>query len=471
MKWPNSGAGSQKRQVRGVNSLLSMSVAGSLVVGLMVLLRPVTAKIFPARWQYGMDKIAIIFFLLPVSLLIGKIPWLQPVIPPSHHSQAPSPANGLMDGMDVLVAKHLPVGMMEAILCIWLVGAILLAAWHFYCYRRFSKEIRSDSIPVVEDAKAAALLSSCQAALGIRGKVKLMQNYKITSPMLIGLRHPMILLPVSDIADTDLQLILIHELTHLKRKDLWVKMLALAAETLHWFNPFAHLLGKDVSTWGELSCDEVLASAMSHEERKAYGEAILNTLDICSGIKTAFCSSLCESGKHIERRLMRMLNIKKTKRSIVALSLIITVSLSGMGAYAAYTAEAAVPEAAKSDYLLQGGRNITIESADGTAIIYDKDGKATKTTAKKHPDLKLTDEQKKELEKINEQIQPYLEKGIPTPQVYLDALNRLYGIKPYVQEGNYTPPKLTREELLERIKLHEEKGLPVPQVYLDALNN
>ncbi|MEA4988053.1 MAG: M23/M56 family metallopeptidase [Anaerovorax sp.] len=328
------------------SNLLAMSIAGSVVVGLMLLLRSVTAKIFPAKWQYGIGKMAIAFFLLPVSLIVEKGSFVLPqTITPRHPSGTPPMAipealrpNGFVDTVDTLMEKHLPAAMekhlslevMEAVLLIWFVGAMVFAGWHFYCYRRFGKQLLEDSIPIPEDT-TAALLSSRKAALGVHGDVKLMLNHKITSPMLVGLRRPMILLPVSNISEMDLKLVLTHELMHLKRKDLWVKVLALIAGTLHWFNPFVHVLRKDVSIWGELSCDEALASEMSDEERKHYGEAILNTLDNHSGMNTAFYSPLCESKKHIERRLIRMLNVKKTKKYITVFAVAAILAIGGTG--------------------------------------------------------------------------------------------------------------------------------------------
>lgn len=328
------------------SNLLAMSIAGSVVVGLMLLLRPVTAKIFPAKWQYGIGKMAIAFFLLPVSLIAQKGSFVLPqTITPRHPSGTPPMAipealrpNGFVDTVDTLMEKHLPAAMekhlslevMEAVLLIWFVGAMVFAGWHFYCCCRFGKQLLENSIPIPEDT-TAALLSSRKAALGVHGDVKLMLNHKITSPMLVGLRRPMILLPVSSISEMDLKLVLTHELMHLKRKDLWVKLLALIAGTLHWFNPFVHVLRKDVSIWGELSCDEALASEMSHEERKHYGEAILNTLDNHSGINTAFYSPLCEGKKHIERRLIRMLNVKKTKKYIAVLAVAAILAIGGTG--------------------------------------------------------------------------------------------------------------------------------------------
>jgi bla regulator protein BlaR1 len=329
-----------------LSNLLAMSIAGSAVVGLMMLLQPVTAKIFPAKWQYGIGKMAIAFFLLPVSLIVGKVCFVLPqTITPSHPSGTPPMAipetlrlNGFVDVIDTLVEKQLPVAMeihlslevMGAILFIWLAGAVVFTGWHLHCYHRFSKQLRADSFPGADNT-AAVLFSSCKAALGIHSDVKLMLNPKITSPMLVGLFRPMILLPTSNMQQIDLKLVLTHELMHLKRKDLWVKIFALLAGALHWFNPFVHVLRKDVSTWGELSCDEALASGMSHEERKHYGEAILNTLDNHSGMNTAFCSLLCESTKHIERRLIRMLNVKKPKKYIAVFAVVAVLAIGGTG--------------------------------------------------------------------------------------------------------------------------------------------
>lgn len=329
------------------STLLAMSIAGSAVVGLMLLLRPVTMKIFSAKWQYGIGKMAIAFFLLPVSLIVGKVSFVLPqTITPRHPSGTPLMAipealrpNGFADAIDTLVEKqlpaamekHLPLEVIGAVLFIWLAGVIVFAGWHFYCYRRFSKQLRADSFPVSENTTTAALLSSCKAALGIHSEVRLMMNPKIKSPMLVGLRSPMILLPISNMRELDLKLVLTHELMHLKRKDLWVKMLALLAGTVHWFNPLAHVLCRDISTWCELSCDEALACDMSHEERKHYGEAILNTLDNHSGMNTAFYSPLCESKKHIKRRLIRMLNVKKTKKYIAVLAVAAILAIGGTG--------------------------------------------------------------------------------------------------------------------------------------------
>jgi len=393
--------------------LLSMSIAGSTVVGLMLLLRRITVKIFPAKWQYGIGKIAIAFFIIPVSLFIRKLYLVQPFMG-SYSAELSAiqntlPSHSLMYAMGTLMKKYFTFDVMEAVVFIWIFGAVVFAGWHLYCYRRFSRHLWADSFPVPEDT-AAILLSSCKTALGIHGEVKLMMNPKITSPMLVGLRNPMILLPTSNMRELDLKLVLTHELMHLKRKDLWVKMFALIAGALHWFNPFVHVLRKDISIWGELSCDEALACKMSYEERKLYGEAILNTLDNYSGINTAFCSSLCDSKKLIERRLTMLLNVKKTKKHIAVFAVFVIVAITSIG-----TTVSAL--AAGNTLQLEGGSNITVVSENGSTISYNQEGNV-----------------------------------VPANPKY-----------------SYVPRELTYEEIIERIKLHEEKGIPVPQAYLDAV--
>ncbi|QIB68890.1 hypothetical protein Ami103574_05950 [Aminipila butyrica] len=321
-----------------MNNLLAMTIAGSAVVLFTLLLRPVTAKWFSASWQYRIGKMAIIFFLMPFSIFAQKLAsvLVQPITQSQNARIFPmlvpvmDQQKGLLNALNAVGTAHLTIEFIQIVSFIWLFGAIGFASWHLYCYRRFMKLLQVHSIPAPEDT--LTLLSSCKATWCIRGDVKLMLNHKITSPMLIGLRHPLILLPISTAQELDLKLILAHELTHLKQKDLWIKMFVLLAGTVHWFNPFVHILRKDISTWSELSCDEVLAAKMSHEERKRYGEAILNTLANHSGINSTFCSPLCESTKHIERRLTMLLNVKKMKKHMAIFAAVVFLIIGGTAA-------------------------------------------------------------------------------------------------------------------------------------------
>jgi len=70
---------------------------------------------------------------------------------------------------------------------------------------------------------------------------------------------------------------------------------------------------------------------MSPEEKKFYGEAILNTLDKYARLSTTFCSSMYEDKRQIERRLIMMLNVKKMNKYIAVFAAFVLVAIAGIG--------------------------------------------------------------------------------------------------------------------------------------------
>lgn len=333
-----------------MNNLFSMTVAGSVIVVLMLLFRPITIKLFHVRWQYQIEKMAIVFFLMPICFIIGRFNNIlpQPIVLSDFlasekvetsqifipNAVEPSNLTNMMNSIlekyfytteEITVRNYLPI-----ILYIWITGLIIFSSWYLYCYYRFSKQIRINSIPVSEKS-IINLLHSCKDDLGINKDVNLMQNSTISSPMLIGLFKPIVLLPNKNINENDIKMIFMHELTHFKHKDLWVKMLMLIASAIHWFNPLVHILRRDMETWSELSCDAEIVYKMSLKERVLYGETILNMLDNYSSTNTNFCSLFSESKNHIKRRLIMLLNNKKRSKyiSIFAVIAIVAVGLIG----------------------------------------------------------------------------------------------------------------------------------------------
>lgn len=333
-----------------MNNLFSMTVAGSVIVVLMLLFRPITIKLFHVRWQYQIEKMAIVFFLMPLCFIIGRFNNIlpQPIVLSDFlasekvetsqifipNAVEPSNLTNMMNSIlekyfynteEITVRNYLPI-----ILYIWITGLIIFSSWHLYCYYRFSKQIQINSIPVSEKS-IINLLHSCKDDLGINKDVNLMQNSTISSPMLIGLFKPIVLLPNKNINENDIKMIFMHELTHFKHRDLWVKMLMLIASAIHWFNPLVHILRRDMETWSELSCDAEIVYKMSLKERVLYGETILNMLDNYSSTNTNFCSLFSESKNHIKRRLIMLLNNKKRSKyiSIFAVIAIVAVGLIG----------------------------------------------------------------------------------------------------------------------------------------------
>ncbi|KQV79729.1 class D beta-lactamase [Massilia sp. Root351] len=119
------------------------------------------------------------------------------------------------------------------------------------------------------------------------------------SPMLFGLRKPRLLLPrhLRSFDAAQQQLIVEHELTHWRRRDLQWMSIGIVLQTLLWFNPFMRLLRSSLSWAQELGCDRDVLRGRPPAQRKAYAAALVAQLRLQHGTpKTALAfGGVCAS--------------------------------------------------------------------------------------------------------------------------------------------------------------------------------
>lgn len=141
---------------------------------------------------------------------------------------------------------------------------------------------------------------------------------KITSPAVYGIIKPKIILPAS-YKDRDIELIVIHEKTHISSFDNLWRIIALVIVSVHWFNPFSWLFLKGFLADLELSCDERVIAKIGKDRAKDYATSLLE----CKQRETVFTSSF--GGAKIRTRIENILSFKKLSR----LSLIVFIALIG----------------------------------------------------------------------------------------------------------------------------------------------
>lgn len=156
-----------------------------------------------------------------------------------------------------------------------------------------------------------ALISYLRLHHRVREAVLLENNVfvgpKLGTAFLLGYFRPRIYLP-DGLAPQAMQLVIAHEQTHQKRGDNWLKLIAYICLALHWFNPLVwivyHLLCKDI----EDACDEQVIRHMDTETRKAYSSALLS----CGkqhGSPMVCPVAFCEIS--IKKRILNVLNYRK----------------------------------------------------------------------------------------------------------------------------------------------------------------
>ena len=324
--------------------LFTLTVAGSVVTAFMLAMRHLPTDIFPTKWRYRLGKMAVVFYLFPAALCISWFSFLltSNSILNVQHTQ-PMQFSGI-NRKPFMSELTISANVAVILLSIWAIGAFGFMAWHMYCYRSFLKKLEHTRTAVPQNSKAGEQLPLIKKALGLKSNVQLAYSSIIRSPVLVGFWKPTIYIPMENLVNLNMDMVLHHELIHLKRKDLWVKMLTLGASALHWFNPLVHMIRKDIHTWSELSCDEEVVKGMSHADRKRYGETILNVMAGSRNLPVQFSSFLSGDGKQIKRRLTVMLNVKKSNKKIFFLTITTLILVAAISTTAAIWASNNTPK-------------------------------------------------------------------------------------------------------------------------------
>ncbi len=267
-----------------------LSLLGFCLTAVLLFLKPVTSKKFPANWQYYVWIIVLISMITPIYKFVPKKEAKKlSYITGNEVIQQGVQKNTevkLVDGVEntntpvisapsVSVMERIRVFLNETreyIACIWMVGTIIYIVCVIACYTTYIFRKRKNSF-LIEDNE---IFENTKEELGINRNIRLKISKDIGSPMLVGMVMPTIYIPIKDICDKNLRMVYLHELTHYKRKDLAVKWLSLFVNAVHWFNPLAYLLCANISEACEISCDMEVTRNMSNDERNVYMKTILD---------------------------------------------------------------------------------------------------------------------------------------------------------------------------------------------------
>lgn len=221
---------------------------------------------------------------------------------------------------------------------IWLVIALILFIRKVTIYQSFVRYIKAGQVPI-SDTELLDRLAIIGGQTKIKRAIELCINPLISSPLLIGFFRPCIVLPRVDISEKDFQYIVLHELTHYRRLDMFYKWLVQITVCLHWFNPLVYLMGKEINKACEFSCDEAIIKKLDSSNVQDYGKTLLDSIATVGKYKESLASvTLSESKKLLKERLGAIMNFRKKSKLVVFFTLIITILFTvGATAIGAYT--------------------------------------------------------------------------------------------------------------------------------------
>lgn len=327
-----------------------MSLSVGVIVAALMLLAPFLNKRYAAKWKY------LIWICLALRLLIPfNVGNVQPVrdIPPQAETQTSlkseekhtePPADMAMSPRRVIVEiptqmtapiavqtakSKRSISMLDIAVFVWMIGSLIFLSVHLVSCLLYKRQVVRRGT-VIEDTGILYQISDLKQELHIKGAVRAIEYPQADSPMIIGFLEPVLVLPEEQYSPEELFFILKHELVHLKRKDVFFKLLFVAANAVHWFNPLIWFMQKEAVVDMELSCDERVTRGTDYAVRKAYTETLLSTI-YKRGTKRTALSTQFYGGKRIMKKRFNNILAKNGKKNGIVLLICAVILIASLG--------------------------------------------------------------------------------------------------------------------------------------------
>lgn len=331
-------------------NLLKTSLLGSLAILAMLVLKPLWRERYRAKTRCWLWLALAAFLLLPVDFSVKNAP--VQAAPPKDYTlfvgtdktaiqstdnlfgdmaeksgQSPAQVRDTIIQRPVTnpeqkTTRYIPVT--TILFYGYLAGAAAFLLYQGISYAHFRRTVRRWKRDVSR-ADYAAMLSDTARDLGVSAPEMIVCE-AISTPAVTGLLRPRLLLPHERYDVQELRYILRHELCHLKRRDMLLKLVLLAANAMHWFNPVVYLMLRQADEDIELACDSAATDGLELPERAAYSRTLLAAVQ--SSVR-ALPATTCFGGtvERLKRRITNVLGVQK-KRGLGIVALVLALTLT-----------------------------------------------------------------------------------------------------------------------------------------------
>ncbi|MCD3297450.1 M56 family metallopeptidase [Clostridium botulinum] len=209
---------------------------------------------------------------------------------------------------------------------LWIIGVILLFLSSIIMYIRTSNKLKEAVL-----YKDNEIINECSKKLLLNGKIKIFVSDRINTPVVCNPVMPRIVLPLSLAESEDklaIKYIITHELVHIKRFDNIIKILAVFALCMHWFNPLMWisfiLSQKDM----EMSCDEKVMEIHDEDIRRDYATLLINLSEKQNMLINGGILAFGES--NIKSRIKKIMKYKKSRKRVIVIAFIVILASVGV---------------------------------------------------------------------------------------------------------------------------------------------
>lgn len=335
----------------------------SALIAVVLLVRAIFKNRVPKRMLYALWLVVLLKLCLPGTLVSLPVLPAEDAAVPAQSAERPVQTAPVIQRPAQTVTKPQtpaqqpvspvqetakpaakPLTTAQILQIAWFSGSALLGLWLFGAWAVFTIRLHRD-----------------RRFLGKRGGTCIYVSGAVKSPCLAGL-IPAVYLTEDVLQADETELILRHELTHLRHLDFLWSLCRTAAVTVYWWNPFIWLAAICSKRDAELACDEAVAAKLPESKRLAYARAILAQ----APRKTA---ALSLAGPPVKERILFLTKKQRTSVLCVILALLLVVSATGCS-FAELTQQKA-GEITMPDHAADSSANATPQEADSALPVMD----------------------------------------------------------------------------------------------------
>lgn len=335
----------------------------SALIAVVLLVRAIFKNRVPKRMLYALWLVVLLKLCLPGTLVSLPVLPAEDAAVPAQSAERPVQTAPVIQRPAQTVTKPQtpaqqpvspvqetakpaakPLTTAQILQIAWFSGSALLGLWLFGAWAVFTIRLHRD-----------------RRFLGKRGGTCIYVSGAVKSPCLAGL-IPAVYLTEDVLQADEAELILRHELTHLRHLDFLWSLCRTATVTVYWWNPFIWLAAICSKRDAELACDEAVAAKLPESKRLAYARAILAQ----APRKTA---ALSLAGPPVKERILFLTKKQRTSVLCVILALLLVVSATGCS-FAELTQQKA-GEITMPDHAADSSANATPQEADSALPVMD----------------------------------------------------------------------------------------------------
>lgn len=331
--------------------LLFTSLMASLLIGIILVVKAVCKDKISVRWHYAMWLLLIIKLILPnlfttrynlfylFQFAVSKLSAEQGsdmgvgFYGLSSEKQNLINMGSFPEEYALSINGNHTISLSVILFCFWLIVALCMVAGSFIYNLRVWNTVKASK--PIKDEELWTILKNCRDGLKIKKSFQMVESEKIQSPALFGLFKPRILLPInikSRLSMEELKYVMLHEMVHHKKKDIFFNTISSLLQSFHWFNPIIwyglHRMREDQ----ELACDFYVLNKIAPEEHYYYGATLIKLLKIARPSMYRFSmANVLNSKRGIKERINMISKFRRESipKKLISIFLIITMSFIG----------------------------------------------------------------------------------------------------------------------------------------------